>query len=98
MLRITALSAVLALATLQPGYKTLIILDAWNEEKTSPIKISSVDLYGQEIISDQPFQASDDWLRDLKFMVQNVSDKPINQIMLRLEIPINGQNFVYPIS
>jgi hypothetical protein len=98
MLRITALSAVLALATLQPGFKTLTILDAWNEEKTSPIRITSVDFYGQKIVSDQPFAASDDWLRDLKFTVQNVSKKTLKQILLRIEIPLDGNKYVHPIG
>jgi hypothetical protein len=98
MFRITALSALLALTTLQPGMKTLSILDAWNEEKTSPIRITSVDFYGQKIVSDQPFAASDDWLRDLKFTVQNVSQKTLKQIVLRIEIPFDGIKHVHPIG
>jgi hypothetical protein len=85
-------------ATEQSGMKTLTILDAWNEEKTSPVKITSVDFYGQKIVSDHPFAASDDWLRDLKFTVQNVSRKTLKQIVLRIEIPIDGNKYVHPIG
>jgi hypothetical protein len=98
MFRITVLSAVLALATLQPGMKTLSILDAWNEDKTSPIKLIRVELDNHEVVSDKPFQSSDDWLRDLNFSVQNVSDKPIKEIILRIEFSLNDQLYAYPIS
>jgi hypothetical protein len=80
----------------QPGMKTLTILDAWNENKTSPIKITSVDFYGQKIVSDQPFAASDDWLRDLTFTVQNVSKRSIKQVVLRIEIEFDGMKHVHP--
>jgi hypothetical protein len=98
MFRIIALSALLALPTLQPGFKTLSILDAWNEQKTSPVKLVSVELYNQKIVSDKSFQASDDWIRDLKFTVQNVSDKSIKEITLRIEFSLNDQLYAYPIS
>jgi hypothetical protein len=98
MFRLTVLTAVIALASLQPGMKTLTILDAWNEEKTSPVKIVGVSLNDQQIVSDTPFQASDDWIRDLKFTVQNVSTKSIKQIVLRLVVPIDGKNYAYRIA
>jgi hypothetical protein len=79
----------------QPGMKTLTILDAWNE---SPVKITSVDFYSQKIVSNQTFAASDDWLRDLKFTVQNVSKKTLKQIELRIEIPLDGNRYVHPIG
>jgi hypothetical protein len=71
-------------SSVQPGMKTLTVLQAWNEEKTSPVKLVSVELDNQQIVSDKAFQSSDDWLRDLKFIVQNVSDKSIKEIILRI--------------
>jgi hypothetical protein len=82
----------------QPGMKTLSIIDVWSEEKTSPIRLTSVDFNGQKVVSDQSFAASDDWLRDLKFTVQNVSQKTLKQIVLTIEIPLDGNKYVHPIG
>lgn len=82
----------------QPGMKTLTVLDAWNEDKTSPVKIVSVEIDNQQIVSDEPFRASDEWIRDLKFSVQNVSKKPIKQIVLRMDIPVDGRKYAHSIS
>jgi hypothetical protein len=82
----------------QPRMKTLSIIDVWSEEKTSPIRLTSVDFNGQKIVSDQPFAASDNWLRDLKFTVQNVSQKTLKQIVLRIYFPLDGNKYVHPIG
>ena len=54
---------------------------------TAPVEIVSVHLYGQEIKSDEEFQAPDDWLRDLRFTLRNSSNKTIKSLIMTIETP-----------
>jgi hypothetical protein len=76
-------------AASQDGMRTLSILPKWNE--ADPAKLVNVTLDNQQIVSKKPFQAADTWLRDLKFTVENVSQKSFRQVIVRLNISIDGQ-------
>jgi hypothetical protein len=78
----------------QTGMRTLSIIPKWGE--SDPAKLVNVTLDNQQILSKTPFQASDAWLRDLKFTVENVSQKSFRQVVIRLNISIDGQP--YPVA
>jgi hypothetical protein len=52
-----------------------------------PVKIIGLYLGIESIQSGEDFQADKDWLRDLQIMVKNVSDQPIREVILNLDLP-----------
>jgi hypothetical protein len=75
----------------QAGMRTLSIVPRWNE--SDPAKLVNVTLDNQQILSKTPFQASDTWLRDLKFTVENISQKSVRQVLIRINIPVDGKPY-----
>ena len=55
-------------------------------QNKEPVKIIGLYLGTTPIKSGEDFQADKDWLRDLRFMVKNVSDQPIREIILNLDV------------
>jgi hypothetical protein len=54
-----------------------------------PVKIIGLYLGTTLIKSGEDVQTGRDWLRDLRVMVKNVSDQPIRQLILYLDLPVS---------
>lgn len=55
-------------------------------ENKEPVKITGLHLGRQRIAGD--FQAGDDWLNSMRFTVKNVSDQPIREVVLWLDLSL----------
>jgi len=88
--------AVLVLWTCSPSLKSkaqegetrnLTILDLPKVyEGKEPVKIIGAYLDSKEIESGKDFQAGDNWTKDLNFLVKNVTDQTIKEIILTFDI------------
>lgn len=69
-----------------------IKIEDWPQayQNKEPVKILGLYLGTTQLKSGEDFQADKDWLRDLRLMVKNVSDQPIRQITLWLDLPMNN--------
>lgn len=65
-------------------------------QNKEPVKIVGLYLGTTLLKSGEDFQADKDWLRDLRIMVKNVSDQPIRQVILWLDLPMNDLPFTDP--
>jgi hypothetical protein len=58
--------------------------------RTEPIKILKIKTKGRLIELGKNFEEDDDWLKGLTVTVQNISDKVIARIELKLAFPLSG--------
>ncbi|HEX8144327.1 MAG TPA: hypothetical protein VF553_17130 [Pyrinomonadaceae bacterium] len=61
------------------------------ERRDEPLKILKLKVKGKQVNFNQSFITDDDWFRDLTVNVENVSDKTIMFIDLRLTFPPTGR-------
>jgi hypothetical protein len=53
-------------------------------DRIEEIEIEAITVEDQPVIIGKPFAASDDWLKNIRFRVKNVSDKPLKQVQITL--------------
>lgn len=51
------------------------------------LEIVNISVAGKDVALDQSFMANDEWLRDLKVRVKNVSGRPIVRVGLHFNLP-----------
>jgi len=67
-------------------------------EGKEPVKILKAYLGSTEIESGKDFQAPDDWTKNLNFLVKNVTDQTIKEIILIFDIAKDGHSLHGPDS
>jgi hypothetical protein len=51
------------------------------------VEVLGFNLAGIPVNLDQPFRADDDWLKDLRVRVKNISEKPISHLRIIFSVP-----------
>lgn len=51
------------------------------------IEVTEIDVEGASVIIGQPFNASTDWLKNIKFKIKNKSDKVLTYFQISLTLP-----------
>jgi hypothetical protein len=68
------------------GSQAGVNIKVWDHRGKEPVKIVDLYLGGQLLKSGEDFQAGKDWLGGLTVRVKNVSDQPVKEVILFLEM------------
>ena len=66
-------------------------------DRIDEVEIESITVDGQPVIIGQSFIAREDWLKNIRFRIRNISSRPIGRFQISLTLPevFHGQQIGY---